>query len=290
MPGEMQIDRSRRSGSCSQLPLPDGWVDTADGGAGGTDGCSSSFCASSTSESVTSSHSFSSAKATACGNYIEHRVSKMDTLAGVAIKYGVEVADIRRLNALVTDRQMFAHKSIKIPLPGRHPPSPIMTNGSSCNGNMVNGFSSDNADAAQPAALGDENGEIDRQRSEKSIRRRQKVDVDSPCKATELLSEEEDGTLPGRTGKGTAPRTKSGSRTDLDSSFLSATSTGESFIANGFLSVRKSSSTSDLQESDNGSSIRPTSKWSLKPDIIAKPLFDGLPKPMAAWRSKAALD
>ncbi|KAL8100568.1 uncharacterized protein LOC141701003 [Apium graveolens] len=62
-------------------------------------------------------------------NYIEHRVSKFDTLAGVAIKYGVEVADIKKINGLVTDIQMFARKTLYIPLPGRHPPSPIMTNG-----------------------------------------------------------------------------------------------------------------------------------------------------------------
>lgn len=62
-------------------------------------------------------------------NYIEHHVSKYDTLAGVAIKYGVEVADIKKINGLVTDIQMFARKTLYIPLPGRHPPSPIMTNG-----------------------------------------------------------------------------------------------------------------------------------------------------------------
>ncbi|XP_057484798.1 uncharacterized protein LOC130771229 [Actinidia eriantha] len=65
-----------------------------------------------------------------CGSsYIEHRVSKMDTLAGVAIKYGVEVADIKRINGLVTDLQMFARKSIHIPQPGRHPPSTTLSNG-----------------------------------------------------------------------------------------------------------------------------------------------------------------
>ncbi|KAL5746901.1 hypothetical protein ACOSP7_023881 [Xanthoceras sorbifolium] len=63
------------------------------------------------------------------GNYIEHQVSKMDTLAGVAIKYGVEVADIKRLNGLATDLQMFALKKLQIPLPGRHPPSPNLSNG-----------------------------------------------------------------------------------------------------------------------------------------------------------------
>ncbi|CAN7121019.1 unnamed protein product [Brassica rapa subsp. narinosa] len=42
--------------------------------------------------------------------YIEHRVSKFDTLAGVAIKYGVEVGDVKKMNGLVTDLQMFALK------------------------------------------------------------------------------------------------------------------------------------------------------------------------------------
>ncbi|XP_057508808.1 uncharacterized protein LOC130791618 isoform X2 [Actinidia eriantha] len=62
-------------------------------------------------------------------SYIEHRVTKIDTLAGVAIKYGVEVADIKRINGLVTDLQMFARKSIHIPQPGRHPPSTTLSNG-----------------------------------------------------------------------------------------------------------------------------------------------------------------
>ncbi|KAJ6373707.1 hypothetical protein OIU78_029399 [Salix suchowensis] len=67
-------------------------------------------------------------------NYIEHHVSKRDTLAGVAIKYGVEVADVKRLNGLSTDLQMFALKTLLIPLPGRHPPSPILSNGSASPG------------------------------------------------------------------------------------------------------------------------------------------------------------
>ncbi|KAG6575718.1 LysM and putative peptidoglycan-binding domain-containing protein 2, partial [Cucurbita argyrosperma subsp. sororia] len=53
--------------------------------------------------------------------YIEHPVSKYDTLAGIAIKYGVEVSDIKRMNALVTDHQMFALKSLQIPTPGKFP-------------------------------------------------------------------------------------------------------------------------------------------------------------------------
>ncbi|CAJ1933848.1 unnamed protein product [Sphenostylis stenocarpa] len=58
--------------------------------------------------------------------YIQHPVSKLDTLAGIAIKYGVEVADIRKVNGLVTDRQMFALNTLHIPLNGKHPP-PITT-------------------------------------------------------------------------------------------------------------------------------------------------------------------
>ncbi|XP_047318240.1 uncharacterized protein LOC124921612 [Impatiens glandulifera] len=71
-----------------------------------------------------------------CNNYIQHYVSKMDTLAGIAIMYGVEVTDIKRINGLMTDRQMFALKSIHIPLPGKHPPSPTLSRSfdDQCNG------------------------------------------------------------------------------------------------------------------------------------------------------------
>ncbi|KAK4750852.1 hypothetical protein SAY87_004334 [Trapa incisa] len=62
--------------------------------------------------------------------FIVHQVTKMDTLAGIAIKYGVEVADIKRMNCLATDLQMFALQTLRIPLPGRHPPSTVPANGS----------------------------------------------------------------------------------------------------------------------------------------------------------------
>ncbi|KAL9251602.1 LysM and putative peptidoglycan-binding domain-containing protein [Drosera capensis] len=70
-----------------------------------------------------------SASSSSPARFIEHTVTRFDTLAGVAIKYGVEVADIKRMNSLVTDRQMFALKILQIPLPGRHPPSPCLSNG-----------------------------------------------------------------------------------------------------------------------------------------------------------------
>ncbi|VFQ66783.1 unnamed protein product [Cuscuta campestris] len=70
-------------------------------------------------------------------NYIEHHVTKFDTLAGVAIRYGVEVADVKRINGLITDLQMFARKTLKIPLPGRHPPSPCLSNGFDVQGDSI---------------------------------------------------------------------------------------------------------------------------------------------------------
>ncbi|XP_004231480.1 uncharacterized protein [Solanum lycopersicum] len=81
---------------------------------------------------LTSSSSSSGCTSMSAGGgttYIQHTVSKFDTLAGVAIRYGVEVADIKRINGLVSDLQMFALKTLHIPLPGRHPPSPIISNG-----------------------------------------------------------------------------------------------------------------------------------------------------------------
>ncbi|KAG0559228.1 hypothetical protein KC19_10G088800 [Ceratodon purpureus] len=71
--------------------------------------------------------SSSDASTSGSGVWIEHTVSKLDTLAGVAIKYGVEVADIKRFNGLTTDLQMFALKTLRIP-PARHPHSTDTTN------------------------------------------------------------------------------------------------------------------------------------------------------------------
>lgn len=79
--------------------------------------------------STTTATSSASTSSNGGSGFIEHPVSKLDTLAGVAIKYGVEVADIKKMNGLVTDLQMFALKSLQIPLPGRHPPSLFLSNG-----------------------------------------------------------------------------------------------------------------------------------------------------------------
>eukprot|EP00271_Cylindrocystis_brebissonii_P002993 TRINITY_DN13737_c0_g1_i1.p1 TRINITY_DN13737_c0_g1~~TRINITY_DN13737_c0_g1_i1.p1 ORF type:complete len:766 (+),score=143.95 TRINITY_DN13737_c0_g1_i1:635-2932(+) len=57
------------------------------------------------------------------GQFTVHEIGRMDTLAGLAIKYGVEVMDIKRANRLISDTQMFAQKTLRIPLPGTHAPS-----------------------------------------------------------------------------------------------------------------------------------------------------------------------
>ncbi|PKA52150.1 hypothetical protein AXF42_Ash014087 [Apostasia shenzhenica] len=306
--------------------------------------------------SSSSSYSIPSSSSPSGVNYILHRVSKMDTLAGVAIKYGVEVSDIRRMNSLVTDLQMFAHKSLRVPLPGRHPPSSVMSNGSMKNGektpplrpkdDILDSFQSlkqkckpriaspaminlqgyygltppkksplpegtemavyksgrsllleDEAPVSssihtqhwkvQNSATGFslENGDVsqDTTESERSIRRRQKVEADPLLNASEILIKEESisGPFPGRAGKGLALRPKPGSRTDLDAGRQNSTSGCDFLMEDSFSLVRKSSSTSNLSESDSSSSTWPTSKW---------PIFDGLPKPITSRRNKAALD
>jgi len=48
-------------------------------------------------------------------NFIRHTVSRMDNLAGLAIKYNVTVADIKRANGLLSDTAMFAKDTLLIP-------------------------------------------------------------------------------------------------------------------------------------------------------------------------------
>ncbi|XP_020594084.1 LOW QUALITY PROTEIN: lysM and putative peptidoglycan-binding domain-containing protein 1-like [Phalaenopsis equestris] len=311
--------------------------------------------------------------------FIEHRVSKMDTLAGVAIKYGVEVADIKRANGLVTDIQMFAHKSLQIPLPGKHPPTLLVSNGSTQNGeksppnrshyDILNsleslklkpnrhnhqispamcglqsfyGFTrpemalcnsektpplppekkklSESSPTSDPilrrhrkshslvnvASLADGDVSEDSTHSDRSIRRRQKADAE-PLAAAILLREKAPaaeplaaaillkvegagGMFPGRTGKCTALRPKTGSMMEIEASRRSSSSVMES-LADVFVSVRKSSSTSNLSEPESSfSAIWGTSKRCWKPDGVVRPIFDGLPKPIISWKNKAALD
>ncbi|KAH9724904.1 LysM domain-containing protein [Citrus sinensis] len=170
---------------------------------------------------------------------------------------------------------------------------------------LVNGFLHENGatdDYVPLAEAGEGEGE---KSNEKSVRRRQKAEADSRVGTPErLLKEENSGGSSGfspATGKGLAMRPKSASRTstsDSESGWLSSipVGLGDSIMTDGPVGVRKSSSTpSFIDQDSSSSSIWPTSKWSLKPDLqalstvaITRPIFDGLPKP--SRRGKAALD
>lgn len=130
---------------------------------------------------------------------------------------------------------------------------------------------------------------------EKSVRRRQKVDVDNGGNTPD--SNGSNGSS--STGKALFMRPKSASRVTLfsesESGWLDSipVGLGESIFTDGLSGVRKSSSASSLREQEKynlAATIWPTSKWSLKPDSISKPIFDGLPIPITGRRSKTALD
>lgn len=151
-------------------------------------------------------------------------------------------------------------------------------------------------------------GEVDSGKCNyKLVQRRQKSVADF-SRIPELLLREDNnstGVLPTRTGKGLALRQKAASRTtlatDSEQNGLNpvAMGMGDATLNEGSSRVRKSSSTSCLQDQDNSgsSSIWPTAMWNLKPDLqslstasIGKSIFDGLPKPTTGRKNKAALD
>nr|XP_009801252.1 PREDICTED: uncharacterized protein LOC104247017 [Nicotiana sylvestris] len=303
-------------------------------------------------------------------NYIEHQVSKFDTLPGVAIKYGVEVADIKRLNGLVSDLQMFALKTLQIPLHGRHPPSPVVSNGQDAHGpsssektpssnrypDLFGSFQSLKLkSSSQPRVshYGGPKPEIQKLASEgfeMAVYRKgvshyledgpffkstphsnPPLSLHRKCKSVANdMSENgvlgnhlsQDSTENGSdrwfekfsrsgsgfsavAGKDLALRPKSASRTlsgpDTEASSINPIPMAlNDSLLNESTSVRKSSSTSSLQDSDSSgtlSSLWTTTKWNLKPDFqaisaaaITKPIFDSLPKPITARKSKTAVD
>lgn len=162
---------------------------------------------------------------------------------------------------------------------------------------LTNGFLPENGEPDGVVVADAEDSDVERS-NEKSFWRRLKVDVDPASEITELLlKKDSSGGVSGITGKGLALRPKSVSRAtqvaDGDSGRINLIPMAESLAVDNLFGVRRSNSTSNLQDSENG---RPTSKWNLKPDLqalstaaITRPIFDGLPKPIAG-RRKAALD
>ncbi|KAL1324441.1 lysM and putative peptidoglycan-binding domain-containing protein 1-like [Arachis ipaensis] len=249
---------------------------------------------------------------------IQHSISKMDTLAGIAIKYGVEVADIKKVNGLVTDRQMFALRTLHIPLPG----SPIDVASSklsesfrsleanssgqklTASMNASQGYygtvptdleattcSKDSLDSAtsnrpchhqKSRSLAESIMDEVMQKSEME-HNNNKRSTESDIRATEILMKEESIVgLPSRKGNSLALRQKSASRIALHM--------GGDFLIDGVNGVRRSSSTSCLQAQDNtnSSNMRSNSRSNMKQDYF---MLFSIPKPTSTGRtSKAAID
>lgn len=141
---------------------------------------------------------------------------------------------------------------------------------------------------------------------EKSFRRRQKSETDFSRTHEMILKEDNSngGGFSTIAGKGLALRPNSASRTvtapDSEASLINPipVGLGDSLVADSLDRVRKSSSASNLQDSDSNplASLWPTSKWSLtdfqalSTAAITRSIFDGLPKPISGRRNKAALD
>lgn len=296
----------------------------------------------------------------------------MDTLAGIAIKYGVEISDIKRANGLVSDSQMFAHKTLLIPLPGIPMPSSVRLNGSGqrtkrawAPSHQQNRDAIDSLDSSKYAQQGVSPAMDDLQRyygltSQKgntptmdcstemsvyrkgsfqgnlcetlldssaapgtkvtdrswefegtdngfpamnganttkskgppkpkqdgSMRRRQKVEADSNA------ADAQDDFLadPIKVIKSLLPRPISSIRLNMDTGIPDSSQKSATSFLSGFRSVRKSPSTPNFADPENGVSMRSSSKWSFNHESFTRPLLDGLPKPVSARRTKAALD
>ena len=47
---------------------------------------------------------------------LHSQVSKNDNMAGIAVKYGISISDIKKANGLLSDNRMFAKDMLLIPL------------------------------------------------------------------------------------------------------------------------------------------------------------------------------
>ena len=180
------------------------------------------------------------------------------------------------------------------PSPASHPPLCLHRKTRS----LVNELLDENNELVNKLFL-DEAKEIE---SEKLVRRRQKSETDFTSIYSDLMIREENSgaAFSTITGKCVALRPKAGNRAtkNVEAAGLISAQSGPRDVADGFPMVRKSSSTPSLNDQDSiSSSIWPTSKWSLKPDLqalsastITRPIFDGLPKPTTGRKNKTALD
>lgn len=97
-------------GAASGEESDDAWSGASTASAGAASAASTSTAA--------SAASTPDAAAGDGGVFLTHTVNKLDTLAGLAIKYQVTVTDIKRCNGLLSDNALFARTTIKIPKGG----------------------------------------------------------------------------------------------------------------------------------------------------------------------------
>lgn len=186
------------------------------------------------------------------------------------------------------------------PSPQMNPPLSLHRKSKS----VANGFKLENGDFANGVSAGAGEGDSDNWISN-LVRRRQKSEADFSSRTPETLLKEDttSGGFSTIAGKGLALRPKAANRTfsgadgEGGSQNSMLTAVGEFSLIDSLSGVKKSSSTSSLQDSDNSSSIWPTVNWSLKPDLqvlstaaITRPIFDGLPKPTTSRKNKTAVD
>ncbi|XP_051122564.1 uncharacterized protein LOC127245616 isoform X2 [Andrographis paniculata] len=278
---------------------------------------------------VRSAASSSPSRSAGDNNCIHHTVSKFDTLPGIAIKYGVQVSDIKRLNGLTADFQMFALKTLQIPS-GGCPPSPD----SSCNVHTTpqrqppstatagEGFQMATYRVDGHVEAGDgqpyTNPPLAHHRRSKSIASGLMLSgnnhLDPPSQEAEIGSGGGSDRLVRRRQKSVpdfscypppekvqkeapAPGTVSavaGKRVALRSKSSSGRADGE--WGGGQMIPAADGFPNDIgvRNCDGGSlsSIFPASVWSLKQDFqaISSPIFDGLQQKPAGRRNKAAID
>lgn len=210
---------------------------------------------------------------------------------GKSASEGFEMAVYRKEGAHYLEDGPFSRPSGVSPPPRLHRKSRSIANDlMSENGNL-----GDNLEA----------GDSDKWMEKLLVRRRQKSEADFTSRTPEMLLKEETANGCGFsaiTCKGLALRPKSAARTvsgfdpETGSPNLPPVGLGDSFGTDSINGVRKSPSTSSLQDSDN-SPLASLWPLSLKPDLqafstaaITKPIFDGLPKPITGRKTKAALD
>ncbi|WVZ23984.1 hypothetical protein V8G54_002528 [Vigna mungo] len=238
--------------------------------------------------------------------YIEHHVSKYDTLAGVAIKYGnsdhnspttqahhdlfdsfpslkMKSSERKVSPAMSSLQGFYGLKGSSTPsddgFPRNLPMSDRPLSHHRKSKSLVNVILEEIMEKSNEASAAITK-EVDSSKWNYNLVQRRQKSVADFSRIPELLLREDNsstGVLPPRTGKGLALRQKVASRTtlatDSEQNGLSpaAMGMGDATLNEGSSRVRKSSSTSCLHDQDNSgsSSIWPTSMWNLKPDLQA---------------------